>query len=91
MAVVCYVLAFIVNIAHSDVDSELDYAVDRNSNFYTAPLPQKFLERVELWRILNSVKSAALILAWFAVRFFCRLSRRPDEAQKRVPPVGPVG
>lgn len=91
VAVACYVLAFIANIAHSDVDSELDYAVDRNSNFYTTPLPQKFLERVQLWRILNSVKSAALILAWFAVRFFCRLSRRPGEAQKQVPHVGLVG
>lgn len=67
IAVLCYITAFIANIAHSALDSELDYAVDRDSSFYTSSLPEKFIDRVETWRILNSVKCVALILAWFAV------------------------
>lgn len=70
IAVVCYILAFITNIAHSAVDSEINYAVVRNFDFYSSPLPEKFLARVQTWRILNSVKCAVLILAWLAVCCF---------------------
>eukprot|EP00892_Ulva_mutabilis_P000649 jgi/Ulvmu1/10585/UM065_0039.1 len=67
IAALCYSLAFVLNITHSAVDSELTYAIDRNATFYTSPLSEHFLLRFQQWRVLNSIKSAALILAWIAV------------------------
>jgi hypothetical protein len=64
LAVIAYLLAFVLNIASSADDADLAYAVDRDPLFYTQPLPSEFRRRLSAWRAVNTAKCIALLLAW---------------------------
>jgi len=64
-----YALAFLLNILSASVDDELDYAISRDPGFYNAPMSRGFLNRIQSWHALNAFKCAAVLLAWFLVRF----------------------
>lgn len=70
VAVMAYLLAFILNIASSGNDSDLAYAVDRDPFFHSKPLPSEFRRRLVSWRAINTAKCTFLLLAWVSV---CKL------------------
>lgn len=70
VAVLAYLLAFVLNIATSGNDAELAYAVDRDPFFHSKPLPDEFRRRLVSWRAINTVKCILLLAAWVSV---CKL------------------
>lgn len=67
VAVIAYLLAFILNIASSGNDSDLAYAVDRDPYFHSKPLSDEFRSRLVSWRAVNTVKCICLLVAWISV------------------------
>ena len=68
VAVLAYLLAFVLNIATSGHDADLAYAVDRDPFFHSKNLPDEFRRRLVSWRAINTVKCICLLVAWVSVR-----------------------
>ncbi|KAJ9530085.1 hypothetical protein QJQ45_023398 [Haematococcus lacustris] len=64
-----YILAFITSVLCTPLDDELTYEAERNPRFYSLTLSSAFVRRLNVWRVLNVLRTIGAGGAWLVCAY----------------------